>query len=198
MQFDRTNTAFHDLYRLARLFLSEDWQSTTGGHAEGFTLLFAMNSLFEEFIGQSLKRALAPRLVHLQHSKHCVVKSADGRLFGLRPDAVIEQPIPVILDTKWKHLNPKEKDLGVAQSDIYQMLAYAQAYDASHLILLYPWHQEMGKQGIISPNWTVTGTSRQLDIAAIDVGQPELVAKTLQRIVRLPPYGRNGCKSNAT
>ena len=183
VQFDRTNTAFHDLYRLARLFLAGDWQSTTGGRAEGFTLLFAMNSLFEEFIGQRLKRVLAPRPVHLQHSKHCVVKSADGRLFGLRPDAVIEQPTPIILDTKWKHLNPKEKDLGVAQSDIYQMLAYAQAYDASRLILLYPWHQEMDKQEIISPDWTVTGTSRQLDIAAIDVGQPELVAETLRRII---------------
>jgi len=184
VQLDRTNTAFHDLYRLARLFLEGDWQSTTGGRAEGFTLLFAMNSLFEEFIGKSLKRALAPRPVHLQHSKHCVVtSSADGGLFGLRPDAVIEQPTPIILDTKWKHLTREEKTLGVAEADIYQMLAYAQAYDASRLILLYPWHQEMGKQGIISPDWTITGTSRQLDIAAIAVGQPELVAETLRRII---------------
>ncbi len=183
VQLDRTNTAFHDLYRLARLFLAGDWQSTTGGRAEGFTLLFAMNSLFEEFIGQSLKHVLAPRPVHLQHSKHCAVTSADGGLFSLRPDAVIKKPTLIILDAKWKHLTLEEKTLGVAQSDIYQMLAYAQAYDASRLVLLYPWHQEMGKQEIISSDWTVTGTSRQLDIAAIDVGQPELVSETLRRII---------------
>ena len=58
---------FHELYRLARLFLSEDWQSTAGGRSTGFALLFPMNELFEAFIGRSLKRALAPRTVHLQH-----------------------------------------------------------------------------------------------------------------------------------
>ena len=112
VQLDRTNTAFHDLYRLARLFLMGNWQSTTGGRAEGFTLLFAMNSLFEEFIGQSLKRALAPHPVNLQHSEHCAVTSAGCGIFGLRPDAVIEQPAPIILDTKWKHLTLDRKDSG--------------------------------------------------------------------------------------
>ena len=184
VQLDRTNTAFHDLYRLARLFLAGDWQSTTRGRAEGFTLLFAMNSLFEEFIGQSLKRALATRSVHLQPREHCAVTSVDGRFFYLRPDAVIKEPTLIILDTKWKRLTREEKTLGVAQADIYQMLAYAQAYDAGRLILLYPWHKEMGGPGIISRDWKVTGTSRQLDIATIDVGQPEQVAETLRHIVR--------------
>ena len=187
VQFDRTNTAFHDLYRLARLFLAGDWQSTTGGRAEGFTLLFAMNRLFEEFIGQSLKRALATRSVHLQSREHCAVTSADGGLFYLRPDAVIKKPTPIILDTKWKRLTREEKTLGgetlgVAQADIYQMLAYAQAYDASRLILLYPWHKKIDGPGIISRDWKITGTSRQLDIATIDVGQPKRVAETLQSI----------------
>ena len=184
VQLDRTNIAFHDLYRLARLFLAGDWQTTTGGREEGFTLLFAMNRLFEEFIGKSLKRALAPCPVHLQHSKHCVVKSVDGGLFGLRPDAVIKEPTSIILDTKWKRLTREEKTLGVAQADIYQMLAYVQAYDASRLVLLYPWHKEIGGPGIISRDWKITGTSRQLDIATIDVGQPEQVAETLRHIVR--------------
>ena len=40
VRLDRTNTAFHDLHRLARLFLSGEWQSTTAGRAVGFTLLF--------------------------------------------------------------------------------------------------------------------------------------------------------------
>ena len=62
------------------------------------------------------------------------------------------------------------------------MLAYAQAYDASRLVLLYPWHKGIGGPGIISRDWTVTGTSRQLDTAAIDVGQPEQVAETLRSI----------------
>ena len=64
------------------------------------------------------------------------------------------------------------------------MIAYAQAYDAGRLILLYPWHKEIGGPGIISRDWKVTGTSRQLDIATIDVGQPEQAAETLRIIAR--------------
>lgn len=46
VRLGRTNTAFHELYRLARLFLSGDWQSTAGGRSAGFALLFSMNALF--------------------------------------------------------------------------------------------------------------------------------------------------------
>ena len=48
---DRTNTAFHDLHRLAELLLRDDWQATKSGKATGFSLLFPMNDLFEEFVG---------------------------------------------------------------------------------------------------------------------------------------------------
>lgn len=186
VQLDRNNTAFHDLYRLARRFLEGHWQSTTRGSKEGFTLLFAMNDLFEKFIGQSLKRALAPRPVYLQHNKYYAVTGADGKHhFSLKPDAVIDSGKPIILDTKWKDLTRKEENLGVEESDIYQMLAYAQAYKASRLVLLYPWHwhPKMDEQGIISPDWKITETSRQLDIATINVGEPEKVAETLRSII---------------
>ena len=123
MRLDRTNTAFHDLYRLARLFLKGDWQSATGGGAPGFTLLFAMNVLFEEFIGRSLRRALAPHRVRLQpHGGHAIDAEHGDKLFGLRPDAIVELPgETVVLDTKWKALSPASdrNDNGVAAGDIY-------------------------------------------------------------------------------
>ena len=39
VMLDRTNTAFHDVYRLAQLFLRGDWQDATSGRASGFALL---------------------------------------------------------------------------------------------------------------------------------------------------------------
>ena len=210
VRLDRTNTAFHDLHRLARLFLTGDWQSTTGGKATGFTLLFPMNELFEKFIGESLKRAVGSGRVRLQ-DRRCrysallddADKDASGkpkRLFNLQPDAVMEPPPgengpPTILDTKWKRLTPYkprcERTLGVDQSDVYQMLAYARAYGAGRLILLYPWHKELGehgepdKKGRILRTWTVaepgttaagSETACRLDVAVVDVGSPGAVA----------------------
>ena len=209
VRLDRTNTTFHDLHRLARLFLTGDWQSTTGGKATGFTLLFPMNELFERFIGESLKRALDPGRVRLQDRSHSALlddadKDAFGEpkpLFNLQPDAVIETPAgatgpPTVLDTKWKRLTPHEprceRTLGVDQSDVYQMLAYARAYGAGRLILLYPWHKELGgheephkRRSRILCTWTVaepgtaaagSETACRLDVAVVDVGSPGAIA----------------------
>ena len=194
VQLDRTNTAFHELYRLARLVLSGDWQSTTGGRSTGFALLFPMNELFEAFIGRSLKRALAPRTVHLQHRRRCALTGSNGEpLFALQPDVVIEESDgrPAVLDTKWKRLTPRTRDgkttMGVAQSDIYQMLAYARAYDARRLVLIYPWHEEMGTHRGVHRRWFVARTDCRLDVATVDVGRPGEVVKVLRRICECEP-----------
>ena len=195
---DRTNTAFHDLHRLARLFLAGEWQSTAGGREAGFTLLFPMNLLFEKFIGKSLQRALASRrtvTVRLQDRRHHALSDEDDKpLFNLRPDAVIETPSdgPVILDTKWKGLTPDKKTtLGVAESDVYQMLAYGRAYGAVRLVLLYPWHRELGAAEGVIRRWKVAdaggraGDDCCLQVATIDVGRPDpaRVAEVLRAII---------------
>ena len=204
VRLDRTNTAFHDLHRLARLFLTGDWQSTAGGEATGFTLLFPMNELFEQFIGESLKRALGSGRVRLQDKRYSALiddKTADKPkpLFNLQPDAVIETPVgatelPIVLDTKWKHLTPHEPrcegTLGVVSSDVYQMLAYARAYGARRLILLYPWHKKLDKKGGLR-TWKVAetnpATACRLDVAVVDVGCPDTVAVALRAIVDPDP-----------
>lgn len=184
VRLDRTNLVFHNLYRLALLFLKGDWQTTTSGDSLGFALLFPMNELFENFIGQCLKRTFPHREVGLQggRRRRSVLIDADNKhLFRVQPDAVIGDRAmpgagdpPIILDTKWKPLKPNASDgkFGVSQSDVYQMLAYAQAYDAQHLILLYPWQREMGIQKGVACNWTIAGTERRLCIATVDVSRP--------------------------
>ncbi len=186
VRLDRTNTAFHDLYRLARLFLKGDWQSTTGGGAPGFTFLFAMNMLFEKFIGRSLKRALAPGSVRLQPQGGHAIEAENGdKLFRLRPDAIIGLPgETVVLDTKWKELSPTpaRNNNGVAAGDVYQMLAYRARCRASRLILLYPWSRELSAEDGPLRCWTVAGTNCPLVVATIDVGRPERVRAALREI----------------
>ena len=185
VRLDRTNTSFHDLHRLARLLLSGDWQSTAGGEALGFSLLFPMAELFEGFVGKLLKRGASPWPVSLQDKEHSVLRDDAGPLFELRPDVVIEAPAgPIVLDTKWKALDGSDgRRLGVMQSDIYQMLVYGQAYRAKRLVLLYPWLSGLGTKGI-NRSWRVQGTETPLDIATVDVGEPSSVALTLGEIVR--------------
>ena len=184
---DRTNTAFHSLYRLAQFFLKGEWQSTTSGNAvTGFSLLFPMNDLFEEFVGRTIKRTLAPLPVHLQHrKKHALFSENDGPLFALRPDIVVYTADGLaVLDTKWKHLDPKKtKTLGVFQSDIYQMLAYSRAYSAKRLVLIYPGHYGIGESQPIR-KWQIPGADNSLEIISVDIGRPETIAESLREFFK--------------
>jgi len=56
---DRTNSRWKTLLTLAELLLSDRFQTTTGGPDAGFSLLFDMNALFEEYVGRLVQRALA-------------------------------------------------------------------------------------------------------------------------------------------
>ena len=181
VRLDRTNIAFHDLHRFARLFLSGDWQNTTGGKTEGFALLFPMNDLFERFIARCLERVLSPDNVQVKDRRYFALTN---KLFQLEPDIVaLTNAGDVVIDTKWKALKPEKlKQLGVDHRDIYQMLAYAQAYQAHRLVLIYPWQKELGQKEIIR-HWRVSGTSCLFDIATVDVGNPDAVPDTLRRIV---------------
>ena len=186
VRLDRTNDAFHTLHRLARLFLRRDWQSTAGGRAEGFALLFPMNELFEEFIGRSLWRALGAGRVELQNPRYLIADEGGGKkLFQLRPDAVIDAPDnAIVLDTKWKRLDGADRKRGVEQEDVYQLLTYATAWKAKRLILLYPWHEGLQRQPPdIERRWRVAANGCPFDVATVDVGRPREVVDTLRAIV---------------
>ena len=108
-------------------------------------------------------------------------------MFALRPDIVVDNDI--VIDTKWKTLNPDDGVVGVKQSDVYQMLAYAHAYRAERVILLYPWHARLPAPGVYR-RWHVTGTSVAFDIATVNIGQPRSVATTVREIIDDPePVG---------
>ena len=180
VRLDRTNTAYHDLYGMARMFLSGDWQSTAGGKSLGFSLLFSMHELFESFVGRCLRRAV--RRTILQSTCYSALRDDKGPLFQLRPDMVVEtSTAPVVLDAKWKTLKPKKRKFGVLEADVYQILNYGQRYKAKRLVLLYPWRQ--GLEEGINRRWIVEGAERRLDIATIDVGSPSTVNRTLRQIV---------------
>ncbi len=190
---DRTNFAFHDLYRWACLFLNGIYQSTTAGKVEGIALLFPMNDLFEEYIGKNIRMALKKSgnyKVNLQHFEKSALRDLEkGKIFRLKPDVWIHSnggPDTIVLDTKWKALKPKQnrRTLEIQESDIYQMLAYAQAYNPSRLILLYPWSASYGEDSGIVKKWETTGTETRFYVATVNIYcDPREVQKQLHNIV---------------
>jgi len=150
LHFDRANRRYEPLLTMARMILQKRTQDVTAGGLEGFSLLFDMNELFEEYIGEVARNAFTPKgwQIVLQGPSHSLLQdtSSGTGVFQTRPDITgLRDGKPAwIIDTKWKRLKEglkeEERKQGIAQADVYQMLGYAHRYGVRDVFLLYP-HQ---------------------------------------------------------
>lgn len=191
VKLDRTNARWKDLLGLARFLLGDRFQTTSAGPQAGFSLLFEMNTLFEQYIGRMMRKALAGTglSVHLQGGRmFCLESVDDGRgVFQTKPDILIKQGSRCvhIIDTKWKRISPRVDDpkQGISQADVYQMMAYGQIYRCPELTLLYPHHNGLGlKPGRQSMHLVQSGHSR-LVTASVDLGETKAMKTSLRMII---------------
>ncbi len=188
---DRTNRQWQELLGMARLFLLNRYQTTTGGAGQGTALLFEMNTLFEEYVGRLVSRALVGTglSVSLQGGRlFCLTAEATERgLFQTKPDILIRRAglVTHVIDTKWKRISSRLDDpkKGVSQGDVYQMMAYAQLYRSPRLTLLYPHHHELGDEDGIHARHRITGHEAFLETASIDVASGSQVLERLHRLL---------------
>lgn len=193
---DRTNSRWRELLSLARLLLGERFQTTSTGGADGFALLFEMNTLFEEYVARSLKRALSGTELQVvsQGGRLYCLETEDGRrVFQTRPDILIKHGPRVIrvVDTKWKRIANRIDDAkqGVSQGDVYQMMAYGQLYDCDRLILLYPQHDALHHGEGRQASHRVRAHNQTLDVTTIDIARTEPVGDRLLRALDLLAAG---------
>ena len=187
---DRTNSAWATLLGLAKLLLGHRFQTTSSGDTRGYALLFEMNTLFEEYVGRMMRRALIGTgyEVQLQGPRSHALKSDDGDLrFATRPDIVVTsggKPI-IIIDTKWKRLKGAidDPEHGVGQSDVYQMMAYSQVYRCPRVLLLFPYHDKIGAhEGLLSAH-AICGTQARLSVATVSLSDLDNIEDRLRAIV---------------
>ena len=194
--FDRQSDRYKPCFKLAELFLKNTPPDVSGGLAQGFSLFFDMNTLFEEYIGRSVQRVFAPLgfQVRLQAPQRYLALDENNRrpAFALKPDvtAYRNSKIEWILDTKWKQLSIAEAKEGVAQSDLYQMHGYAHTYQCADVVLLYPHHQQLGLS-IGNRNSYLLQSSiadaeqdakKRVRVATIDLTNLKTVGKQLEAI----------------
>lgn len=181
--FTRLNEHFRPAFNLARMFIENSIVQLSAGRRQAFAFLFDMNILFEKFVAGFLLRhqaqifAAFSEPIYLRdqsrkRAQYLAHKVPDGSArFRLKPDLLLEDSrrIPImILDTKYKSLDPKDRNEGVSQNDIYQMLAYSLAYKCPTTLLLYPLTA-------VSPEFLeflLVDSERRLFAAALNLRQP--------------------------
>lgn len=188
---DRTNARWRELLNLARLLLACQFQDSSMGVNSGFSLLFEMNTLFEEYVARMLRRGLAGTDLSIRVQggrRFCLEDMTNGeRRFMTKPDILVERDgeVVLVIDTKWKRLSARIDDpkQGVGQGDVYQMMAYGQVYQCSRLLLLYPHHRELKRSEGLQSQHRICGGTGALATATLDLSVDAGMARRLREIV---------------
>ena len=171
---DRRIERFDPLLTLAKQFVRGRVPDRPGGAAT-FSLLFDMNVIFERYIGCLLRRACPPPYrVQLQVTGRSLVLRDGKRKFWLRPDVAVRRGVQfsILIDTKWKLLDPAKPHEGVRQSDMYQAYAYAREFESPHVILLYPRFGNLGQKVAGYRLHPGNAASPRIEVKTVDVSQP--------------------------
>lgn len=193
---NRTNYQWKEVLNYAKLILDNSFQTTGSGDSWGFSLLFDMSKLFEEYVGRLLQMEFRndEESIILQGGKKSCLKDYETgeKSFKTYPDIKIESKtvsVEGIIDTKWKVIDGEAKvvKFGVKESDVYQMMAYQRVHSCNAVVLLYPYNSSLECDGVfktyeIAP---FTEGEARLYVAAIDVSKDRVhQRKVLRSIVK--------------
>ena len=185
-KLNRMNNRFLECFTLAKLILLNSSMDKSLGKENGFSILFEMNYLYEEYIGVLLKEAFNDTNISIntqEKSRYLLWNTLKERNeIALKPDIVIykDNKPKVIIDTKWKRSSIDNRET-YSQSDIYQMYAYITTYtECEECILLYP-----REENISHSEWKLNQNigDKRISISEISLESYETSKKELFNLV---------------
>ena len=185
-KLNRMNNRFLECFTLAKLILLNSSMDKSLGKENGFSILFEMNYLYEEYIGVLLKEVFNDTNISIntqEKSRYLLWNTLKERNeIALKPDIVIykDNKPKVIIDTKWKRSSIDNRET-YSQSDIYQMYAYITTYtECEECILLYP-----KEENISHSEWRLNHNiaDKKISISEISLESYETSKKELFNLV---------------
>ena len=199
LPFDRMTRHWKPVFMQAKRLSERLFPDVRAGEVDDICLLFNMEKLFEAFVGAKLRQTWRAPLagqyrVYLQGPQLSLASSDSNRsAFTLRPDIAVcrgSQTIRVF-DAKWKRLDLRLPNLGVAASDVYQLASYASRYQCKDVALIYPASEDCppGLVGRFTLNIPQTPI---LEVHAIDVRKLALGGAMSTGLSPAPPASSEG------
>lgn len=172
LNFDRLTERYEPIFDQCRYFLEGLYPDVVAGKKNCLSLLFDMNRLFEAYVASELRKEASIQGLRLRKQgplKYFAKLDDSGEpVFRMKPDISFvdkKNQVVMIADTKWKMLDEGEKNLGISQTDMYQMGSYASRYGVKCLALLYPRQEKLTE----SVYMTIEGTEVTLLVQPVDI-----------------------------
>lgn len=182
---NRLNRPYAPLLSLARLFLTHSAVQWQHGQLESYAFVFDMNRLFEAFVTGFIQRhryaifppALTDAALHLQGGPiaHYLATTQSAEhtqpVFRVEPDLLLCHGAHtlLLLDVKYKVLDPRDPRLGISQGDLYQMVAYAERYATQRVLLVYPQTADMDRP--VHRHFELQHAPRTIAVCTLDICQ---------------------------
>lgn len=182
--------AYENLLAWCKVFLKHLSFCPSGTKTRADSLLFDMNVLFESFVAWHLKKAAESNEINVRMQvRKQLTHSAQ---FAIRPDIVLEfinkhDKQVVIADTKYKRIDCMGD---IQHADLYQVLAYLNAFDCKNAMLIYPQLESNNQQPLQKPRLAFKSfglpqdSSPKVHICVFNLLTPETSAKDLLAIAR--------------
>jgi 5-methylcytosine-specific restriction enzyme subunit McrC len=180
LAFNRQAERYRVAIDWARWILALLAPALRAGRTNAPALLFNMNRLFESAVATVARRKAYEEsglAVEAQDTSRALVRVvsqdqvAPG--FQLRPDLVCRRADAVvgIADTKWKLIVcDSKRRLMPGEAAMYQMHAYASAFQCPELALIYPWRSELAQAAVAEFRLPkVNGHAPVVTVLCIDV-----------------------------
>ncbi len=139
---DRSMNHYQAIMQWVHLIVFQRGLATFSGSNTNLSLLFPMEQVFEDFLVASFRRHQQRYSVVSQGPRKYMVTIDDKDVFSTQPDIALQEEgkTRFILDAKWKEVDATAQDPkhGIAESDVYQLHAYAARYGCSAVALVYP------------------------------------------------------------
>lgn len=197
LRLDRMHARYEFAFTLAQIFLRSEGLITHNGHYRGQAMFFDMNTLFEGFLTGILniyrKDIFAghPHNINIisqgnSMSKSMFTRKNDGEgVLYLKPDIIIHtngKP-SVILDFKYKILQPDQIRFGVKREDLYQIFSYAKRYESKINVLIYPYSANIDWDSLQLCIPNCEEMAQEVRIGKVDVFDDLNDPKSIARII---------------
>ena len=133
---NRKTVQYQPALLMAEMLLKQYRPSNRGGNDHVLSILFDMNTLWQDYIFHRLREASGETVTATKNlSQHFWRGPENDSPRKIRPDIVLQwENRTVVIDTKWK----LPKNFKPSDADLKQIFVYNLYWEAIHGILLYP------------------------------------------------------------
>ncbi len=143
LQISPIYSDYEEVVHICRMILENQVYSHEDYEMRNWSLLFPMETIFEEFIAGYIQKHFSD-IFKVEAQKSDIYLHTDPDAFNIQHDILLtnkENFEKIIIDTKYKprwNLEERDPKKGIKQSDMYQMISYAYRRGTDKVMLIYP------------------------------------------------------------